>query len=231
MLTLTMPAEWESVAPNGAEVKRLKKAFDKRARRWFSRSQIGIAALWFLEFQERGAPHFHYMLWDGEANASVQSQLTDSLRKEFIRWVSKAWAEVVDHPDPVERMKHEAAGTRVERMRRRHFGYAMAYASKPRQKQVPEGFQDVGRFWGLLGFRRPKPIEFWLEGSVDLVREYVERATAPLVQFSEQFPARIRRLFKLLFEVDNRGTDRHYFGDLGFTAFGAASVAAVMAGP
>lgn len=74
--------------------------------------------------------------------------LRDRLRRDFNQWVSGAWADVVSHPDPIESMKHEAAGTRVERMRKRHFGYAMACASKPRQKVVPDGFLDGGHFWG-----------------------------------------------------------------------------------
>lgn len=230
MLTLTLPAEWESVVPNGRELKRLKRAFDKRMRRWCARRGIKLSALWFLEFQKRGAPHFHYLLWDKAPEEGHGTALDDAFRREFIRWVSMAWADVVAHPDPMERMKHEAAGTRVERMRTGHFGYAMAYASKPRQKIVPDGFQDVGRFWGLINYRMPQPIEFWFEDTIETVKRYVEATVQPLVEHSEGFATKVTRLFSLLFEVDNRWTERHYFGVLAFTAFGPASSLAVLTG-
>lgn len=231
MLTLTLPAEWESVVPNGRELKRLKKLFDKRMRRWCARQGIELSALWFLEFQERGAPHFHYLLWQRAIAKDHASTLSESLRRDFIRWVSIAWADVVSHPDPVERVKHEAAGTRVERMRKPHFGYAMAYASKPRQKVVPDEFQDVGRFWGLMNYQRPAPIKFWFEDRVEVVKQFVEAAVRPLAEHSERFAGTVRRLFSLFFEVDNRWTDRHYFGGLAFTAFGSASSLAVLSSP
>jgi hypothetical protein len=31
--------------------------------------------------------------------------------------------------------------------------YASKYAKKEAQKQIPEGFEDAGRFWGIIGYR------------------------------------------------------------------------------
>jgi hypothetical protein len=50
-------------------------------------------------------------------------------------------------------------------MKKRHFGYAAKYASKMKQKAVPVGFQDVGRFWGIWSFAFPKPEAFQIEVS------------------------------------------------------------------
>jgi hypothetical protein len=58
MVTLTYPGDWESVAPDGASVKRHMSLWRKR----FQRKRGEPARyIWKLEFQRRGAPHIH--LW------------------------------------------------------------------------------------------------------------------------------------------------------------------------
>jgi len=57
MVTLTYPGEWESVAPDGASVKRHMVLWRKRFQReWGEPARY----LWKLEFQRRGAPHITY---------------------------------------------------------------------------------------------------------------------------------------------------------------------------
>lgn len=59
MVTLTYPGDWLGYAPNGAAAKRHLRAF----RAWYSRRTDGLdRGLWKLEFQGRGAPHFHLFL-------------------------------------------------------------------------------------------------------------------------------------------------------------------------
>jgi hypothetical protein len=99
----------------------------------------GLLYLWFLEFQERGAPHIHILL--------TLELPKDKRYKRIVRgWLALRWYEIVGSED----VKHLLAGTSWERVRckdgLRH--YAVKYASKTRQKEVPLGFQDVGRFWG-----------------------------------------------------------------------------------
>jgi hypothetical protein len=155
MLTLTMPAEWRSVCADGRAFKRHVKAWRARLTRHLLPLGVGDwAALWFLEFQARGAPHLHVILW-GPGLAFLD---VDAMRK----WTSESWSEVVGHADPVEREKHLHAGTRVERMRRDHFGYATKYANKMEQKRVPDGFDSVGRFWGFWRYRAVQPA-IWVE--------------------------------------------------------------------
>lgn len=43
-------------------------------------------------------------------------------------------------------------------MRSKHFGYAVKYATKTEQKEVPESFRDVGRFWGCWNYKHPEPV-------------------------------------------------------------------------
>jgi hypothetical protein len=85
-----------------------------------------------MEFQERGAPHFHVLI-----NQAVSRV-----------WLSQVWYRVVGSGD----VRHMVAGTRSEPLRELHAAaaYASKYAAKQGQKDVPEGFTDVGRFWGVF---------------------------------------------------------------------------------
>jgi len=125
MLTLTYPADFPLDG-------RLVKDHWKRFRQWMKRNGA-VTGLWVLEFQKRGAPHFHIF---------IQTSL-DRVA------VSKAWYKIVNSMDP----KHLAAGTRIERFRYPPAigSYVMKYASKMDQKDVPSEFKNVGRFWGIRG--------------------------------------------------------------------------------
>lgn len=96
-----------------------------------------FSAFWFLEFQARGAPHFHIFT-------------TDTFDRD---WVASRWYEIVGSDD----LRHLRAGTRIEFLRggrRGACGYAAKYAAKSVQKEVPENFANCGRFWGVVGNRR-----------------------------------------------------------------------------
>lgn len=161
MLTLTAPANWEAlyavdhdtgeVLEGGRVFKRHMQAFRKRLDRLLL--QYGVqhwSALWFLEFQQRGAPHLHLMLFDCLLSRDVIAGLR--------AWAGRAWSQVVGNPDQREARKHRRAGTRVERMKCGHFGYAVKYATKTEQKTVPDGFQSVGRFWGVWNYQAVPPV-------------------------------------------------------------------------
>jgi len=94
------------------------------------------SSFWFLEFQNRGAPHFHIFTTWAPGYA----------------WVAKRWYEIVGSDD----VRHLHAGTRTEYLRSGRLGtiaYASKYAVKQEQKQVPEFFSNVGRMWGVCGYR------------------------------------------------------------------------------
>lgn len=122
MITLTYPADYPT---DGVEVKYQLNRFTK-----FLKEQ-NCEYTWIIEFQKRGAPHFHL--------------ITDTYIDKKI--VSEAWYNIVNSGDE----KHLIAGTRCERLRLGRVGaksYVRKYLNKQEQKDVPEDYKDVGRFWG-----------------------------------------------------------------------------------
>ena len=120
-IDLTYPKDFPV---DGKTVKKHYSKFRKRLRR------LGINSLWVLEFQKRGAPHFHLMV-DGEIDKEL---------------VSKMWFEIVGSGDE----KHLKAGTKVQAIKDegRVIRYISSYMKKLTQKIVPEEFKNVGRFGG-----------------------------------------------------------------------------------
>lgn len=168
MLTLTSPANWEEIYlydPETGEVleggrlfKQHLDTFRKRLDRFLQK--LGVhhwGALWFLEFQERGAPHVHLILFD--------CKLSGDQRRTVRSWLGRAWSSVVGNPSKFEKAKHAKAGTQVARMKKQHFGYAQKYASKMAQKCVPDGFGGVGRFWGVWNCKKSSSVMLELDYS------------------------------------------------------------------
>lgn len=146
MVTLTYPSFFPS---NGKTVKEHLRRFLQECKREYIRS-IGddglYSAFWFLEFQARGAPHFHiFATW--------------SPNKE---WVAKTWYFIVGSDDE----RHLRAGTRVEFIKQGRAGtisYASKYAAKQEQKVVPSDYENVGRFWGVYGRRAVVSASTWVD--------------------------------------------------------------------
>lgn len=127
MLTLTYPRAWPS---DGKTVKRNLNTFLTYLKRYTN----SLDYLWFLEFQKRGAPHIHLLLRGMRVSRASQA------------WVSSTWYRVCATGDK----RHLAAGTRLERVRKPDGArrYALKYTHKMKQKGVPAGYRNVGRFWG-----------------------------------------------------------------------------------
>lgn len=160
MITLTYPGDWESVAPDGASVKRHMMLWRKRfLREWGEPARY----IWKLEFQRRGAPHIH--LWMAPPHAVGRSG------RKFRDWLSEEWADVVGHPDPEQRARHLLAGTAIDILDglracdpKRLAIYFTKHSSpnslgdKEYQHIVPEAWQrpgrGPGRFWGVHGLQR-----------------------------------------------------------------------------
>ncbi|MEW6646326.1 MAG: hypothetical protein AB1450_03880 [Pseudomonadota bacterium] len=130
MLTLTYPGKF----PDDGKI---VKDHWRRMRQWLARQGCDVG-LWFLEFQRRGAPHFHAFMRNPVPATKV----------------AMAWFKIVGSGN----VAHLKAGTRVEWLRKPDAAgaYASKYASKIHQKEVPQEFGNVGRFWGTWG--RP---EIW----------------------------------------------------------------------
>jgi len=138
MITLTYPSEYPS---DGALVKSHFHAMLVALRR---RAKGELSHLWFIEFQKRGAPHFHIL---------ARGITVDN---DTRRWLSKRWYTIVGSNDT----KHLWAGTRLERLRSKDGAahYAVKYAYKMKQKIVPRDYRNIGRFWGHSKDVKPEPI-------------------------------------------------------------------------
>lgn len=136
MVTLTYPGDWETVAPDGPTAKAHLRAFFERYKRAWGENWRGI---WKLEFQRRGAPHFHLLMVPPSGLASTQRRAEYEAKRalwessdpatrgpcprwraavgdgmRFRAWLSETWADIVGHPDPDERARHVLAGTGVD---------------------------------------------------------------------------------------------------------------------
>lgn len=146
-ITLTYPGDWLVVAPTASHAKKhfqtLRKRFERRFKRPFF-------AVWKMEFQRRGAPHFHLL-----APVPVGVGFND--------WLSEAWTDIVAPPLPHDRAKHLMAGTGVDRAKGmssdtpHRISYYFSkhasankgvkeYQNRPAKEWVDAG--SVGRFWG-----------------------------------------------------------------------------------
>lgn len=138
-VTLTYPAEYSH---NPDDWKRNLKAWSGRLKR----RNPGAAFIWRLELQQRGAPHYHLLLFGVPP---------DEL-KSFREWLSTSWYEVVQSADK----KHLAAGTNAQRIRthRGVMSYAGKELAKTTQSLLAERYADgVGKWWGAY-HRKDLPI-------------------------------------------------------------------------
>ncbi|SHU30355.1 Uncharacterised protein [Mycobacteroides abscessus subsp. bolletii] len=160
MVTFTYPGDWETVAPDGASVKRHMVLWRKRFTREYGESTRYI---WKLEFQRRGAPHIH--LWMTPPLSPGKSG------QPFATWLSETWADIVNHPDNEQKTRHRLAGTAIDILSglracdpKRLAIYFTKHSSpnthgdKEYQHIVPEQWQrpgkGPGRFWGVYGLRK-----------------------------------------------------------------------------
>jgi len=169
MVTLTYPGFYPS---NGATVKEHLRRFLQELKREHLRREdvpreTKHSSFWFLEFQNRGAPHFHiFTTWAPD--------------KE---WVASRWYDIVASDD----VRHLHAGTRTEYLRNGRAGaisYASKYAAKLDQKVVPENYENVGRFWGVSGNRATVSAATFVNNTAEQQRG-TSRAVKSLYQLLE----------------------------------------------
>jgi len=117
---------------------RTAKNHVKRFTEALQRKYPGIRWTWRIGFQqERGrkglayAPHIHFM----------SDRFVDK------DWLAKTWGRIVGSID----VNHEKVSTHVEKIRsiKGMVNYMVNYMAEDKETAVPEGFKDVGRFWGI----------------------------------------------------------------------------------
>lgn len=173
MATLTYPAEFP------CDGKLVKTHLDK-VRKRLAREFKDIRGIWFLEFQRRGAPHFHWLF---SVALEDRGELVSKRRRSSKRdgavywthqptedWLSRAWYEVVGSGD----QKHLRAGCSWELIEEEDgaIRYAATHAAKPHQKEVPENYQNVGRFWGVIGNVQVPLVSVKVMDTQDVIREF-----------------------------------------------------------
>lgn len=134
-LTLTYPARF----PDGKTAKQNLRALLERLRRKFPK----CSAIWRLEYQKRGAPHFHLMLFNFPFVPF----------EEFRRW----WSEVID-----KYVDNELPRVRLEfiRSKRGIMFYVGKYMAKIpevlEESEADDSFFSIitylhaGRWWGVF---------------------------------------------------------------------------------
>lgn len=137
-ITLTYHEEW------GEHFSAWKRDIDviiKRMKREFPT----IGGVWKLEFQRRGAPHFHLIVCAEEFKT----------RELLMNWFTQAWGEIA-HENSVYKGEY---ATRVDYINgHRH---AMHYAAKYMSKETPQAVDEetgeilgdiaTGRCWAFFG--------------------------------------------------------------------------------
>jgi hypothetical protein len=136
---------WRSYPKNKHDVGKEKQAIGM----WFSRNaECGV---WRLEFQERGAPHWHVLVWIGKRDA-------EKFEKECERWWScREWGT---HPE----FGCKITSGSVARGR----WYLAMHAAKQAQALKPPFL--VGRWWGYI--ERDKVLS---ASDIDSPQEIAER--------------------------------------------------------
>lgn len=107
---------------------------------WFRRRVKGVPYFWFLEFQQRGAPHVHIYLAAKAAELPHHEMAT--------AWSGFVAGDSLDEYKKVFAVHSHAKQLQDFRTRDGYIRYAAKYALKTRQKTVPVAYQNVGRFWG-----------------------------------------------------------------------------------
>lgn len=141
MVTFTYPA----VHPMDG---RVAKAHLKRLyERWRVRYSVP-RGMWKMEFQERGAPHFHCFMGLPERE--------DELRA----WLLGQWFEIVNSGDrrhlyhgvDIARWRWGSLGENRSRVGQ-YFARHGAKSWKSYQNRVPDGYSSPGQFWGVWGLK------------------------------------------------------------------------------
>jgi len=143
-ITLTYPSEWNK---DPREWKRHLHNFRREFERYFPNGW----AIWKLEFQKRGAPHFHLL-------ADLRKNISFFCLKI---WLSYTWYRIVNSKDE----KHLKAGTNIKFLdnKKEIRIYVSKYVNKEDSLKDNKGNDiPVGRWWGKFG-RLPNQWKLYYE--------------------------------------------------------------------
>jgi len=139
-VTLTYPAVFPA---DGHEVKEHLRRFRARLEKKFGK----IRVVWRMEYQERGAPHFHLIIMDAP----------------FICrwWLSKAWVDSNDTHSMLNfRFGSNIKGIAEKGDSQKVINYVCKYAGKVEEHARTAENEWCGRFWGKWNCEKPIPVRY-----------------------------------------------------------------------
>lgn len=144
-LTLTYPKQFPD---DWEDYKAHLRAFRERLTRYCARLGCSFSCVWKLEFQKRGAPHFHLLLFFSKEkfypfNLDV---------RQFRTWARGAWNQIADNGSSGKHHQKRGADTLPVYLTDAGIGALMGYLAKYLGKpfdaeHLPEN--GTGRCWGV----------------------------------------------------------------------------------
>lgn len=154
-LVRTTKVKWKSIAtltygPQYPTKGEESKVHLNRMLTEFRRAYDNLNYLWWLEWQKRGAPHYH-MLLDVPAGSTERG------------WFAEVWSKIVAYDVVYSSLKtRKTVSARLQVFRVHNHSsawedirqpegaarYVQKYASKAKQKVLPPGSKGFGRWWG-----------------------------------------------------------------------------------
>lgn len=165
-VTLTYHKEWDD---SWTGWKRDLGVFRKRLAR---SSMAAEGIIWRMEFQKRGAPHFHLVLGYAHGLGPDRAQLRG--------WVRDNWAEVIGESDNEALLEHGTDVVTVQVLPEQGgMGKLMGYLLKEMSKKHQAGVGTAtGRVWGVSGnwpVRELGTVSLTEAGYFELARRIAER--------------------------------------------------------
>jgi hypothetical protein len=138
-ITLTYPADFPTIG-------KIHKAHLKEFRRRFEIEYGKIRAVWRLEFQERGAPHYHIMFLDCPFIP--------------VAWLCKMWHAVIRSDDDAHLKNGVDLKLITENSQQRLIAcYVGKYISKIDERTIKDDGNKQGRYWGRWNIEEQVPYE------------------------------------------------------------------------
>ena len=172
LVTLTMPANWEQIAPSPKAFKELIEKLRGRYRKSWPGYMTGV---WKLEFQRRGAPHVHILMTPPMGRLPGRG-LT------FDLWLAEAWADICKplefDANDVEQLRryqdHVWHGTSIDYSKglqdggidtvAAYFSKHGLFGAKDYQNEPPEIWREAVklsggvRFWGYWALKKARGV-------------------------------------------------------------------------
>lgn len=128
-VTLTYPRSWPDPETRRAQFKRFRERMLKDLPH--------VAGCWKLEYQRRGAPHYHWVIQTG-------SECPDP--KKYQQWVQKTWDSCIG-AHGICRVEVPRSDKKAKFYLTKEMG-KMVQSSKAERLKCDNVIEHVGRFWG-----------------------------------------------------------------------------------